>query len=175
MPLGSGHGVFCQRVATAEPANPNRGVDVARISTTQECYAAALRRASRRLTALYDETLAPAGLRSTQHAILGELTESTPVTINELAAVLVMDRSSLGHSLRPLQRDGLVRLEQDTHDRRSVNVTLTDEGRRRYAEASLLWRSAQERVADALGASEADALRTALDSLARDERLSSLT
>lgn len=140
-------------------------------SATRECYATALRKASRRLTARYDELLAPAGLRSTQFAILGELVAGDPVTINELARVLVLDRSGLGHSLRPLQRDGLIRLDQDTSDRRSVRVTLTDEGRRRFDQAYVLWRSAQDRVVEVLGAAVADELRKQLNEVAQDERL----
>lgn len=143
------------------------------VSSARECYATALRKASRRLTALYDEALAAAGLRSTQYAILGELTEGGPITINELARALVLDRSGLGHSLRPLQRDGLVRLDKDGTDRRSVNVTLTAQGRRRFERAQVLWRSAQDQVVAALGSSVADELRDQLNSIAENERLAS--
>lgn len=145
-----------------------------RISATRECYATALRKASRRLTALYDEVLAPTGLRSTQYAILSELGGGEPVTINELARTLVLDRSGLGHSLRPLQRDGLIRLDKDPADRRSVNITLTEEGRLRYEQAFVLWRSAQDRIAAMLGTSVADALRDQLNGVAEYDRLTSL-
>ncbi|GAA4639285.1 oxidation-sensing regulator MosR [Actinoallomurus vinaceus] len=141
------------------------------VSATRACYATTLRKASRRLTALYDDVLAPTGLRSTQYAILSELADGEPVTINELARALVLDRSGLGHSLRPLQRDGLVRLDKDLADRRSVNVTLTEEGRRRYEQAFVLWRSAQDRVAEVLGTSVADELRDQLNGVAEDDRL----
>jgi DNA-binding MarR family transcriptional regulator len=139
---------------------------------SRDCYATALRKASRRLTGLYDEVLAPAGLRSTQYAILGELLPG-PVTINELARALVLDRSGLGHSLRPLQRDGLIRLDQDTADRRSVRVSLTEEGRRRFERARVLWRTAQDQVAGVLGATVADTLRAQLNDLADNDRLTS--
>ncbi|WP_067669767.1 MarR family winged helix-turn-helix transcriptional regulator [Nocardia miyunensis] len=142
-------------------------------STTRDCYATALRKASRRLTALYDDVLAPAGLRSTQYAILGELVDGEPITINELARTLVLDRSGLGHSLRPLQRDGLIRLDKDATDRRSVNVTLTEEGQRRFEQARALWRSAQDRVATALGTPVAEQLRDQLNEIAEDDRLTS--
>jgi DNA-binding MarR family transcriptional regulator len=51
---------------------------------------------------------------------MGELDLRTgdPPTIGELAKALVMDRSSLGHTLRPLERDGLIAFEQSTEDRR---------------------------------------------------------
>ncbi|WP_211192845.1 MarR family transcriptional regulator [Actinoplanes sp. TBRC 11911] len=139
--------------------------------TIRLCYATATRKASRRLTALYDEVMAPSGLRSTQFAILGELAHATSLTINELAELLVMDRSALGHSLRPLQRDGLISLDKDTTDRRSVNVSLTREGRRRFTKATVLWNAAQERVESALGLTQADRLRTKLLGIATDDRL----
>ena len=136
----------------------------------QACYATVLRKASRRLTGLYDEALAPSGLRSTQYAILRELLTGA-VSINELARSLVLDRSGLGHSLRPLQRDGLIELAKDPADRRSVQVTLTEEGRRRFDRAKVLWLAAQNQVIDVLGASVADELRAQLNGIAEDERL----
>jgi DNA-binding MarR family transcriptional regulator len=141
------------------------------VSTTRQCYATALRKASRHLTSMYDEALAPSGLRSTQYAILGELAGDEPITINELARALVMDRSGLGHSLRPLQRDGLVRLDKCATDRRSVRVGLTEEGRQKFDQATVLWRSVQDRVVDVLGALEADQLRARLNEIAEDDRL----
>jgi DNA-binding MarR family transcriptional regulator len=136
----------------------------------RRCYATAMRKASRRLTALYDDVMAPAGLRSTQYAMLAELREG-PVTINELGRALVMDRSAVGHSLRPLERDGLISMDKDPADRRSVRISLTDAGIRKWAEASELWTKAQERVVTALGQEIADDLRSQLLGIAKDDRL----
>ena len=154
-------GVRAPRQWFAQVVEPNE---------TRECYATAMRKASRRLTALYDEVMAPAGLRSTQFAILRELVHG-PATINELARSLVLDRSGAGHSLRPLERDGLIRMDKSAADKRSVRVTLTDEGRRRYEQATALWHAAQDQVAEVLGAAVADELRAQLTSIAQDERL----
>lgn len=137
-----------------------------RTSATRDCYATALRKASRRLSGMYDDALAPAGLRSTQYAILRELAVGGPLTINELAALLVLDRSGLGHSLRPLQRDGLIELEKSSMDRRSVEVTLTEQGNRRYEQASVLWQTAQDEVVAELGTSMAGQLRQQLNVIA---------
>jgi DNA-binding MarR family transcriptional regulator len=142
-----------------------------RVPVTRNCYATALRKASRRVSGLYDEILAPSGLRSTQFAILGELAGGEPVTINELAHALVLDRSGLGHSLRPLQRDGLIQLDKDAADRRNVRVTLTGAGRDHFERAYVLWRSAQDRVVAALGEAVAERLRDQLNELAENESL----
>ncbi|WP_064743073.1 MarR family winged helix-turn-helix transcriptional regulator [Pseudonocardia spinosispora] len=146
-------------------------MEESRVSATRDCYATALRKASRRMTALYDDVLEPSGLRSTQYAILRELAAGGSLTINELARVLVLDRSGLGHSLRPLERGGLISLGQSPSDRRSVLVTLTEKGKRQYGEASVLWRSVQDQVGSLLGAAVADQLREQLNELASDERL----
>ena len=88
------------------------------------CSATAMRKATRRMTQLYDDALAPAGVRSTQYAILEELHRQadTPPTMGELAETLVLDRSALGHNLRPLERDGLIALVAGDNDRRRRRV-----------------------------------------------------
>ncbi|ORA28265.1 MarR family winged helix-turn-helix transcriptional regulator [Mycobacterium aquaticum] len=145
----------------------------AKPSASSECYGTALRKASRRVTALYDEALAPSGLRSTQFAILAEIVdrEEGPPTLNQLADDLALDRSGLGHSLRPLEREGLVRLERSDRDRRSVLVLLTDRGRDRYAHAFGLWQEAQDRYASVVGEALAVELRDRLLQIGHDDRL----
>jgi len=129
----------------------------------EDCNCAALRKAARRVTLLYDRALAPSGLGANQYSILAELErEQGPVTLGRLARAMVMDRSALGHNLRPLERDRLVALKVAAHDRRSRAITLTASGRRRLAEAKTYWRQAQGRVQQALGPQRALALRALL-------------
>jgi DNA-binding MarR family transcriptional regulator len=141
------------------------------------CCATALRKASRRLTQLYDEALAPTGLRSTQLSILAEIAQAgrDPPTLSGLAQALVLDRSALGHNLRPLERDGLIRLEAGSKDRRQRLVVLTPQGKRALASAAKRWRLAQARFFDVYGKENADLLRATLTHIAHDERLGRLT
>jgi DNA-binding MarR family transcriptional regulator len=140
------------------------------------CSATALRKASRRITQLYDMALLPSGLRSTQYAILSELHRrpKQPPTLQQLADALVMDRSALGHTLRPLERDGLVELQSSEADRRRRHVVATAEGTARYREAKRMWNAAQRRFYNVFGEAEAQALRDTLLSIAHDERLATL-
>jgi DNA-binding MarR family transcriptional regulator len=140
------------------------------------CNATTLRMASRRVTQLYDEALEPCGLRTTQLAILSELAHwsADPPTLAELAAALAIDRSSLGHNLRPLERDGLVVLGMSAVDGRRRHIALTSKGKAKRREALPLWRVAQERFEHIFGRSEAAALRTTLLGIAHHERLASL-
>ena len=144
-----------------------------RLPASRECHATALRKASRRVTALYDEILAPSGLRSTQFAILAELVDrgQGPPTLTQLADLLVLDRSGLGHSLRPLEREGLIRLERSSRDRRSTLVVITDRGRERYAHAHTLWQKAQDRYASVVGEAQANQLRQHLLEIGHDDQL----
>jgi DNA-binding MarR family transcriptional regulator len=140
------------------------------------CNATAMRKASRRVAQLYDDALAPCGLRSTQFAILAELHERTdrPPTLAELAAALVVDRSALGHNLRPLERDGFVTLQPGVEDRRRRHIVLTEPGRAKLQHALGLWEAAQDRFHAIFGQTEAEALRGALLDIAYDDRLGTL-
>jgi DNA-binding MarR family transcriptional regulator len=139
------------------------------------CNATALRKASRRVTQLYDDALAQTGLRSTQLAILVEIGHASekPLTMAELAAVLVIERSALGHTLRPLERDGLIVL-QEGEDRRQRHIVLTPKGKAKCREGVRAWQTAQDRFEEVLGRSETNALRSTLLGLAYNDRLTKL-
>jgi DNA-binding MarR family transcriptional regulator len=128
------------------------------------CNCALLRKASRRLSQLYDSILAPSGLRSTQCAILAEIDRRQEdfATMRELADALVLDQSTVGQNLRPLEREGLVSLAQDGADRRRRLVKLTKKGRSRLAAAFPLWQEAQRHFENSFGTQQAADLRALL-------------
>jgi DNA-binding MarR family transcriptional regulator len=82
-----------------------------------ECNLLAIRQAARHVTQFYDQHLVPTGLRATQFGILAKIERQGPITINALAADLVMDRTTLGRNIRPLERDGLIAIEPGAADR----------------------------------------------------------
>jgi DNA-binding MarR family transcriptional regulator len=85
-----------------------------------------------------------------------------------------MDRSALGHNLRPLERDGLLKLVVGANDRRERRVVLTAQGKAKFRQAHALWKTAQKRFTDIYGADEGAALRANLLGIAYDERLATL-
>src|SRR5437879_8957787 len=93
-----------------------------------DCNCLAVRQAARHITQFYDKFLAPGGLRTTQFSILAKLRRAGPLTINALAADLVMDRTTLGRNILPLERDGLIAVERGSRDRRSKTLRLTEAG-----------------------------------------------
>jgi DNA-binding MarR family transcriptional regulator len=125
------------------------------------------------MSQFYDSVLAPCGLKSTQFAMLTEIDRraNAPPAIRELAEALIMDQSTIGQNLRPLEREGLITLVQDEADRRSRRIKLTKAGRARFAAALPLWSAAQARFESGFGRSAAAELRTVLTTIARDESL----
>jgi DNA-binding MarR family transcriptional regulator len=133
------------------------------------CNGAALRKATRRVSQLYDAVLAPCGLRASQRSMLINIERAGNPTMTELAHALVLDRSALAHNLKPLERDGYVVLVRDERDGRSRRVQLTPPGKRKLAESNRLWQLAQNRFESAYGPERAASLRAALADIFSDE------
>ena len=128
------------------------------------CNCTALRKATRRVSQLYDSALEPCGLRTTQRSILMQIARSgNPPPLGELAEALVMDRGALTHTLKPLQRDRLIEIRIDPEDRRNRLVALTAAGRRKIEESTALWKRAQAGFETAFGVAKSAALREALE------------
>ena len=130
------------------------------------CNCLAMRKAARHVSQLYDRCLAPAGLRVTQFSILARLHRLGPRTVGELAADLVLDRTTLTRNLRPLERDGLVAAVADPGDRRRRALSLTEAGAGRLRAAWALWAEAQARFEGAYGGPQALELRRVLAGVA---------
>jgi DNA-binding MarR family transcriptional regulator len=133
------------------------------------CNGTALRKATRRISQLYDALLTPCGLRSTQRSILIQIARAGSPNMGELAEALVLDRSALAHNLKPLERDGLVETIVDPDDRRTRLAVLTDAGRMRLVQSAPLWEDAQHCFEKVFGSKNAEALRTSLAFLASEE------
>jgi DNA-binding MarR family transcriptional regulator len=133
------------------------------------CSCTALRKASRRISQLYDTALAPSGLKATQLAILAQIGQWEPTTVGKLAEALVMDSGGLAHTLKPLQRDGLIAVAVNPDDRRHRLITLTRRGRAKLAETDALWAKAQQGFEAAFGRARSEALCQALRILISDD------
>jgi len=135
----------------------------------EDCNCLAFRQAARHVTQFYDQFLAPTGLRSTQFSILAKLRRLGPLTINALAEDLVMDRTTLGRNILPLEREGLIAVVKGSADRRSKELHLTDAGAARLRAAVKGWARAQARFESAFGAKRASELRAVLHTVAASD------
>ena len=132
------------------------------------CTCLRMRRATRRVTQLYDNVLEPAGLTINQFGLLAclhgaALARPEPPSIGTVAEWLGMDPTTLNRNLKPLIARGLVRSLPDPADRRVRIVRATDKGVRALAKAVPLWQDAQAQVEKALGREATTALNDLLD------------
>jgi DNA-binding MarR family transcriptional regulator len=109
-----------------------------------------LRMATRSVNRLYDRALSPAGLRVTGYSILSRLAEAGPLSINELAGRLAMERTTCSREAAPLVAAGLVE-NMAGSDRRRRLLRLTSLGASKRAEAYPLWERVQQMVAEEFG------------------------
>jgi DNA-binding MarR family transcriptional regulator len=132
------------------------------------CNAGAIKKAARKISLIYDKALAPTGLKITQYGILSAINRRGAAlpTMHELAEELVMDRSTLGQNLRPLERAELVAILTDPVDRRNRLIALTKRGLTKLNEAAEYWRTAQDRFEEVFGEPEAAELRAMLSAIA---------
>ena len=133
------------------------------------CTNSAIRRASRQLGQLYEDAMGDTGLKGTQFTLLSQIKQDGQPALKALAEAMVMDLSALGHTLKPLIRDGLVELIAEPRDRRVKRVRLTALGETKQAELVERWQVAQSRFDDVFGAEKSAELRQALAFISSQE------
>jgi DNA-binding MarR family transcriptional regulator len=114
------------------------------------CLCANARRAALALTSLYDEALAPHGLKVTQFSLLHAIRRRSGANLGALAEATGLDRSTLGRNLRVLEAGGLVALSPGD-DQRDRVASLTSRGEATVRAATRAWLRLQDRLAGALG------------------------
>ena len=142
---------------------------LAEMARTCACFN--FRKASRSVTQLFDQILAPSGLRSTQLVILitGQLLG--PSSIARLARELVMDRSTLTRNLKPLMHLGLLQFSQgDGGKYKSVEVTPA--GQAALLRSAPYWERAQSHLVNRFGADSWNHIMTDLAAIVEATRSS---
>ncbi|CDZ42856.1 MarR family winged helix-turn-helix transcriptional regulator [Neorhizobium galegae] len=133
------------------------------------CSNSAVRRASRHLGQLYEDAMGDIDLKGTQFSLMSQIARSNEPTLKNLAEAMVMDLSALGHTLKPLIRDGLVQLVPDAQDRRAKRVRLTDMGAATQRDLTARWQIAQDRFDKAFGKEKSEELRRTLAFISSNE------
>jgi DNA-binding MarR family transcriptional regulator len=121
---------------------------LAEMARTCACFN--FRKVSRSVTQLFDQILAPTGLRSTQLVILitGQLLG--PSSIARLARELVMDRSTLTRNLKPLMTMGFMQFSQGGGGKQK-SVEITVEGQAALLRSAPYWERAQSHLLAKVG------------------------
>jgi DNA-binding MarR family transcriptional regulator len=115
-----------------------------------ECLCGNVRMAARALTTVYDRFLEPAGLTASQLAVLWCVLGREPLTMREVAEVLVMDKTTVSRNLAALAGTGLVAIRPG-EDARVKMVRSTAKGRRTFTAALPRWKAAQGWVESQVG------------------------
>jgi DNA-binding MarR family transcriptional regulator len=114
------------------------------------CHCTTLRKATRRVTAIYDAALEPVGINVGQFSLLRNIARRAPISLTDLGMVMVLDRSTIGRNTKVLERMGLVQTVSG-QDNREALLVLTDTGRNTIDRATPLWETAQKNISDKLG------------------------
>lgn len=136
-------------------------------SAISPCTSFKVRSLARLLSQLYDDTLAPSGLRGTQYSLIAHARRAQGKpgpTVSELAATMFTDRTTLTRNLKPLIAAGFLRLEHGA-DARSKEVVVTEAGERAFQVARELWASAQARVREIAGKEQVGSLEGLIDEM----------
>lgn len=96
----------------------------------------------------------PTGLELSHAAVLSTVRSGGIRSQRELGAALGIDKSTLVRIVDDLERQGLVNRRRAPEDRRAYEIVITDEGERRLAEASELFRGAMVGLLEVLAVPE---------------------
>ena len=115
----------------------------------RECAYGNVRMVARALGSLYDDALRPVDLRAGQLALLWAIVATEPVEMARLGEATLTDQTTLSRTVANLRRAGLVDIRRGI-DARTRLVSLSTQGRERFAAAMPFWEEAQRRAASLL-------------------------
>ncbi len=125
------------------------------------CNCLNLRRASQAITEVYDERLAPGGLKLSQYSLLKHIREMQPVNVSDLAVKMRLDRTTLVRNLKPLEGKGFI-TDDAAAGTRKRQLRLTEAGAQTLDAATRLWEETQGYIEQYLGKKDLNTLTALL-------------
>lgn len=110
----------------SETAGPATSDDLLALEN-QVCFA--LAGAARGVIGLYRPILEPLGLTHPQYLVMLALWQRNPRTLRDLGEALQLEPATLSPLLKRLEAQGYITRHRNARDERTLDVTLTDEGR----------------------------------------------
>src|SRR5258708_34276294 len=95
------------------------------IDEVANCSCLRIRKATRRITQIYDQLLEPSGITTTQFGLLAHLMPLKRISIGKLADLLVMDPTTLTRTLHPLVARNYLKFAPARHHPRPRPIFLT--------------------------------------------------
>jgi DNA-binding MarR family transcriptional regulator len=123
------------------------------------CICLHAQRAARALARRFDKALKPFGITNGQFSLLMSLNRPEPPPLSAVADLLAMDRTTLTAALKPLERDGFLKVVPSEKDRRARLLLLTEAGLDVLARALPVWKSEHEALDKEMPQGDMDRLR----------------
>ena len=124
------------------------------------CVCFNLRKSARAITQVYDGMFRSIGLRVSQLSILNALNMIGSLTVLELAEATATDRTTIARNIKPLVRDGYIRVQTGL-DRRSKEIVVTDKGKTIAQKAMSIWEKYNDKITKKMG-------KTRIEKLCKD-------
>ena len=114
------------------------------------------------LTQVFDDALRGVGIGSTQLTMLALVASLEGLRAVEIGQMLEMEKSTVSRCLAVLRKRGWVHTVERKGGGKGIGVT--DQGNKVLKRAGPVWRNAETRARDVLGADTMESLKTAADS-----------
>lgn len=137
------------------------------LNELSDCTCLRLRMVTRRVTQIYDQILATAGVTASQFGLLVHLYDAAGdngagIPLGVLAERLSMDHTTLNRNLKPLENQALLASQADANDRRVRLIHLTEAGVAILLKALPFWHQARDQVRQEIGMETTTALNSLL-------------
>ncbi len=129
-----------------------------------DCVAVRIRILNRVITSIYDESLRPFGIRSSQMNILVAISAFGATTANRLCKILYLDPSTLSRNVERMKKKGWLETVPST-DGRSRMIQTASEGLKILARAYPAWENAQANAQQLLGPATIEAVAATANKL----------
>lgn len=124
-----------------------------------------LKHANMRLIELADAAMAPLGIDSKDYGVLRILVWQKPMSQQQLAQTLSVDRTTMVALLDALEAKNIVTRQPDPTDRRRNIVELTEPGRKVFRRADAAYQTAEKELLAPVDAATGEQLRKTLQQL----------
>jgi DNA-binding MarR family transcriptional regulator len=135
-----------------------------------ECIAHRVRLLNRVITGLYDRALQPFGIKVNQVTILVMLSMAGKAEPSDIAATLLMEKSTVSRNLDRMRKKGWIRIANGD-DGLSQVITVTSEGRKLLAMVRGEWMKAQKKASQLLGAKGVLSVRKLHDTMIEHRKI----
>ena len=119
------------------------------------CACRNLRMTARVVTQYYDKALQDSCLKSTQFALLNDISSKKDgISVNELAEFAMMDQTTVTRNIEILRKNGYVEVKTHEKDSRKKNISVSAAGKEKLKVATPLWKNAQIKLQQSIGAEQ---------------------